>query len=87
MFAQSKPFPEMMGLVHQLKARHGNLPPGARSGPDANERDRLLENTALFVEVAAELGIRGILHTDTSSTRAKLNALGLEGSEQTGGQR
>lgn len=37
-----------------------------------------LENTALFVEVAEELGIRGIVHTDYRSTREKLAALGLE---------
>ena len=36
-----------------------------------------LENTPLFIQVAAGLGIRGILHTDCQSTRAKLAALGL----------
>jgi putative hydrolase of the HAD superfamily len=40
-----------------------------------------LENTALFVQVAAGLGIRGIVHTDYDSTRAELVALGLEVSE------
>jgi putative hydrolase of the HAD superfamily len=36
-----------------------------------------VENTPLFVEVAAGLGIRGILHTDYQSTCAKLAAFGL----------
>jgi putative hydrolase of the HAD superfamily len=37
-----------------------------------------LENTALFVQVAADMGIRGILHTDFKSTCAKLVSFGLE---------
>ncbi|WP_054005313.1 HAD family hydrolase [Cypionkella psychrotolerans] len=36
-----------------------------------------IENTAMFVEIADRLGVRGILHTDTASTREKLGALGL----------
>jgi putative hydrolase of the HAD superfamily len=36
-----------------------------------------IENTPLFVEVAESLGIRGILHTDLASTRAKLARVGL----------
>jgi putative hydrolase of the HAD superfamily len=36
-----------------------------------------LENTPLFVQIANGLGIRGLLHTDYPSTRAKLAALGL----------
>ena len=36
-----------------------------------------IENTAMFVQVAEGLGIRGILHTDYQATRAKLAALGL----------
>jgi putative hydrolase of the HAD superfamily len=36
-----------------------------------------IENTALFVQVAEGLGIRGILHTDYQSTRAQLAALEL----------
>ncbi len=123
MFAQSKPFPEMLGLVRQLKARYGLkvivVSNEARElnahriqnfkldgfvdtfvsscfvhlrKPDL-EIFRLaldlaqtppreivyLENTALFVEVAAGVGIRGIVHTDYRSTRAKLAALGLHG--------
>ena len=123
MFAQSKPFPEMLGLVGQLKARHGlkvivvsnearelnahRIQTFKLAGfvdafvsscfvqlrkPDA-EIFRLaldlaqtpareivyLDNTALFVEVAAGLGIRGIVHTDYRSTRSELSALGLDG--------
>ena len=36
-----------------------------------------IENTPLFVRIAEGLGIRGILHKDTKSTRAKLATLGL----------
>jgi putative hydrolase of the HAD superfamily len=36
-----------------------------------------IENTPMFVQVAEELGIRSILHTDYKSTRAKLASLGL----------
>jgi len=37
-----------------------------------------IENTALFVQVAEGFGIRGILHTDYKSTRAKLASLRLQ---------
>jgi putative hydrolase of the HAD superfamily len=40
-----------------------------------------IENTALFVQIAKGMGIRGILHTDYQSTRAQLSALGLNMSE------
>jgi HAD superfamily hydrolase (TIGR01509 family) len=36
-----------------------------------------IENTPMFVQIAENLGIRGILHTDYKSTRAELSALGL----------
>ena len=36
-----------------------------------------IENTPMFVHVAEGLGIRSILHTDVSSTRAQLASLGL----------
>ena len=36
-----------------------------------------LENTAMFVEIAEGLGIRGILHKDYPSTRERLAAFGL----------
>ena len=36
-----------------------------------------LENTPMFTQVAEDLGIRSILHTDYESTRAKFAALGL----------
>lgn len=36
-----------------------------------------IENTPMFVEIAEGLGINGILHTDYSSTRAKLASFGL----------
>ena len=36
-----------------------------------------IDNTAMFVQVAEGLGIRGILHTDYQSTRAQLAAFGL----------
>ena len=41
--------------------------------------DRVLyiDNTPMYVEVAAGLGIRGLLHTDYRSTRAQLASFGL----------
>jgi len=36
-----------------------------------------IENTAMFVQIAERLGIRGLLHTDYQSTGEKLGALGL----------
>jgi putative hydrolase of the HAD superfamily len=40
-----------------------------------------IENTPMFVEVAAGLGIPSILHTDSRSTCAKLALFGLENDE------
>ena len=37
-----------------------------------------IENTPMFVQIAEGLGMRGVLHTDYRSTRAKLASLGLE---------
>jgi putative hydrolase of the HAD superfamily len=36
-----------------------------------------IDNTPMFVQIAAGLGIQGVLHTDCVSTRAKLSHLGL----------
>ncbi len=36
-----------------------------------------IDNTLMFVQIAAGLGIQGVLHTDCVSTRAKLSHLGL----------
>ena len=41
-----------------------------------------IENTPMFVQVAGRLGIRGIVHTDYRSTRAKLALLGLRDDEE-----
>jgi putative hydrolase of the HAD superfamily len=131
MFAQSKPFPEMIGLIRQLKIRHGlKIIVVSNEGRELNahriqtfklagfvdafvtscfvrmrkpdaEIFRLaldlaqtpareivyLENTALFVQVAAELGIRGVVHTDYQSTRAELATLGLDCAVDTAGQK
>ena len=40
-----------------------------------------IENTPMFVQVAEDLGIRSILHTDYCSTGAKLTAFGLKVAE------
>jgi putative hydrolase of the HAD superfamily len=40
-----------------------------------------IENTPMFVQIAEGLGIRGILHTDYSSTCAKLASFGLKNEE------
>ena len=37
-----------------------------------------IENTPMFVQIAESLGIRSILHTDYTSTRAKLASFGLQ---------
>lgn len=121
MFAQSKPYPEMIELVRDLKAKHG-----LKIAVVSNEARELnshrirtfklnefvdffisscfvhirkpdtdvfqlaldvaqaearqvvyIENTPMFTRIAEGLGIRSILHTDFSSTRAALATLGL----------
>jgi putative hydrolase of the HAD superfamily len=125
MFAQSKPYPEMIELAARFKARHGlKVVVVSNEGRELNdyrirkfhldglvdsfvsscfvhlrkpdaEIFRLaldiaqtparqvvyIENTPMFVQVAEDLGIRGILHTDYRSTRAKLASLGLQDDE------
>ncbi len=122
MFAQSKPYSDMIELVRQLKTKYGLkiivLSNEARElnayrirkfkldgfvdafvsscfvhlrKPDADifrlaldiaqtpaRQIVYIENTAMFVEIADGMGIRGILHTDCQSTRAELSALGLK---------
>ncbi|HEY5043954.1 MAG TPA: HAD family hydrolase [Verrucomicrobiae bacterium] len=125
MFAQSKPYAEMIALVRSLKVKYGlkiivvsnesrelnahRISTFKLAGfvdafisscyvrlrkPDADifklaldiaqtpaRQIVYLENTAMFVQIAAGMGIRGILHTDYQSTRAQLAALGLNLSE------
>jgi putative hydrolase of the HAD superfamily len=38
-----------------------------------------IDNTPMFVQIAKDMGIRGICHTSYSTTRAKLSAFGLSG--------
>src|SRR5208283_1323542 len=125
MFAQSKPYPEMIKLFAQLKARYG-----LKIAVVSNEARELnahrirkfkldsfvdsfisscfvhirkpdedifrlaleiaqaparnvvyVENTPMFVQIAQRLGIRTILHTDFTSTCAKLASLGLHNDE------
>ena len=122
MFAQSKPYPEMIALAVQLKARHGlKIAVVSNEARELNEyriqtfglakwvdcfvsscfvhirkpdvdifrlaldvtqtpaREVVyIENTPMFVQVAAGLGIRSILHTDYRSTCAKLASFGLQ---------
>jgi putative hydrolase of the HAD superfamily len=122
MFAQSKPYPEMIELVAQLRVRYGlKIAVVSNEARELNayrirkfKLDRIvdffisscfvhlrkpdadifrlaldiaqtparqivyIENTPMFVQIAESLGIRGILHTDYGSTRAKLSALGLK---------
>jgi putative hydrolase of the HAD superfamily len=40
-----------------------------------------IDNTPMFVQIAEGLGIRSILHTDYTSTRRKLTAIGLRADE------
>lgn len=125
MFAQSKPYPEMIELVRRLKVRYGLkivvVSNDARElnayrirkfkldgfvdsfvsscfvhvrKPDADifrlaldiaqapaRQVVYIENTPMFVQIAEDLGIRSILHTDYRSTCAKLAAFGLENDE------
>jgi FMN phosphatase YigB (HAD superfamily) len=125
MFAQSKPFPEMIELVAHLKVRHG-----LKIAVVSNEARELnayrirkfklnafvdffvsscfvhlrkpdtdifrlaldvaqvparqvgyIENTPMFVQIAEDLGIRSIRHTDYRSTCAKLASFGLQSDE------
>jgi putative hydrolase of the HAD superfamily len=41
-----------------------------------------VENTPMFVEVAEGLGIKSILHTDYTSTRAQLDSFGLDAGDR-----
>lgn len=121
MYAQSKPYPDMIEPVSELNIRHGLKivvisnggrelnkyriqkfklnsfvdafiascfvhvrKPGAnifRLAPDIAQVQALhtiyLENTPLFAQVAENLGIRSILHTDYLSTSTQLASLGL----------
>jgi putative hydrolase of the HAD superfamily len=125
MFAQSKPYAEMIELVRDLKVKYGlkiivvsnesrelnahRISKFKLAGfvdafisscfvqlrkPDADifklaldiaqtpaRQIIYLENTAMFVQIAEGMGIRGILHTDYKSTCAKLAAFGLNLSE------
>jgi putative hydrolase of the HAD superfamily len=125
MFAQSKPYPQMIELVRKLKAKHGLkiavVSNEARElnshrirkfklnefvdlfisscfvhvrKPDADifrlaldiaqapaRQVLYIENTTMFVQIAEGFGIRSILHTDYTSTCAKLASFGLQNDE------
>ncbi len=126
MFAQSKPYPQMIELVRKLKAKYGlKIVVVSNEGrelnayrirkfkldgfvdafisscfvhvrkPDADifrlaldiaqapaRQVVYLENTPMFVQIAEGLGIRSILHTEYSSTCAKLASCGLQNDER-----
>jgi hypothetical protein len=42
------------------------------------EQVAFIDNTAMFVKIAEDLGMRGIVHKDHKSTRAKLASFGLQ---------
>ena len=122
MYAQSKPFPEMIELMRGLKTQHG-LQVAAVSNegreltmyrvqqfklgtvidffvsscfvhyrkPDADmyrialdiaqanpEQVVYIDDRAMFVEVAQELGIQGIIHTSYQTTNKALAEFGLK---------
>ena len=125
MFAQSKPYPEMLELAAHLKVRHGlkiivvsnearelnayRIRKFKLAGfvdsfisscfvhvrkPDTDifrlaldiaqaptEQILYIDNTPMFVQIAQDLGIRSILHTDYQSTCAKLASFGLHTNE------
>jgi putative hydrolase of the HAD superfamily len=122
MFAQSKPYPEMIEMCAQLKVQYGLkivvVSNEARElnayrirkfkldrfvdcfvsscfvhirKPDADifrlaldiaqtpaRQVVYIENTPMFVQIAQELGIRSILHTDYKATRLKLASFELK---------
>lgn len=47
------------------------------------EKVLFIENTPLFLQVAGDLGIRGILHTSLANTRTQLDAYGLQDPAET----
>jgi hypothetical protein len=52
------------------------------TSPNASPSGSLYRKHPMFVQIAEGLGIRSILHTDYSSTCAKLAAFGLQNGEQ-----
>jgi putative hydrolase of the HAD superfamily len=121
MFAQSKPYPQMIDLIAKLKEKYGlkivvvsnearelnayrihtfklgvfvdsfisscyvhlrkpdkDIFRLALDTSQVNPKQIIyIENTFMFVQVAEDLGIRSIFHTDYKSTRAKLASFGL----------
>jgi putative hydrolase of the HAD superfamily len=121
MFAQSKPYPKMIELITELKAKYGlKIVVVSNESREVNaNRIRtfkldqfvdtfisscfvhmrkpdvrifrlaldlaqtpatqaiFLDNTPMFVQIAEDLGIHGVLHVDYESTRAKLASFGL----------
>ncbi|HSN24545.1 MAG TPA: HAD-IA family hydrolase, partial [Methylomicrobium sp.] len=121
MYAQSQPFPEMIGLMRKLKTQNGlQIAAVSNEGreltiyrvqqfklgtfidffisscfvhyrkPDADlyrialdiaqvspDQVVYIDDRAMFVEVAQELGIRGIIHKDYETTQKALETLGL----------
>jgi putative hydrolase of the HAD superfamily len=121
MYAQSKPYPDMIELITRIKARYRlKVAVVSNEGRELNayrvrkfKLDRFvdffvsssfvhlrkpdpeiwrlaldlaqtpveqivyLENTRMFVQVAEDLGIPSILHTDCESTRTRLASFGL----------
>jgi putative hydrolase of the HAD superfamily len=122
MFAQSRPYPRMIELITDLKARHGlKIVVVSNESREVNayrirtfKLDQFvdtfisscfvhmrkpdvrifklaldlaqtpatqavfLDNTPMFVQIAEDLGIRGMLHVNYNSTRAKLASFGLD---------
>jgi putative hydrolase of the HAD superfamily len=122
MSAQSKPFPQMIDLIRQLKGQYKlKIAVVSNEARELNahriEKFKLnefvdffisscfvhfrkpdpeifrlaldiaqvsprnivyIENTPMFVQIAEGLRIRGILHTDYTSTRARMATLGLK---------
>ncbi len=122
MFEQSRPYPQMIGLVRGLKEKYGlKVIVVSNEGRELNAHRirtfrldefvdafisscyvhlrkpdpdifRLalditqapaaqvlyLENTPMFVRIAEDLGIRSLLHTDVTTTRNALAAIGLQ---------
>jgi len=122
MFTQSKPYPEMIALLKDLKQRYGlKIAVVSNEGRELNDyrikkfnlngfvdffisssfvhfrkpdtdifklaidvaqaplnHSIYIDDRALFVQVAASVGLKGIIHSDYKSTVEKLASLGLK---------
>ncbi len=64
-------------LCSDLQARFGDVSHCPGHLPSSGRQVLFIDNTAMFVQIAEELGIRSICHVGYKSTRASLASFGL----------